>query len=95
MNVVYRITYPNRKNYIGQDRTNSINCFGSASSALIAGDFTAEERRTSSIKREILWESQSATRSEVTKKEFELILQNRSNDPSVGHNQWPPFKGAT
>jgi hypothetical protein len=95
MNVVYRITYPNGKIYIGQDRTNSINYFGSASSALIAGDFTAEERRTFSIKREILWESDVASRSEVTKKELEFILLYRSNDPSVGYNRWPPFKGAT
>jgi len=29
--VVYRITYPNGKIYIGQDVTDSINFFGSAS----------------------------------------------------------------
>ena len=40
MNVVYRITYPNGKIHIGQDRTNSINYFGSASDALIASDFS-------------------------------------------------------
>jgi len=44
MNVVYRITYPNGKIYIGQDRTNSINYFGSASSELIAKDFTSHEQ---------------------------------------------------
>lgn len=42
MSVIYKITYPNGKIYIGQDRTNSINYFGSASSALIARDFTPE-----------------------------------------------------
>ena len=31
MSVVYKITYPNGKVYIGQDRTNSINYLGSAS----------------------------------------------------------------
>jgi hypothetical protein len=92
MNVVYRITYPNGKIYIGQDRTNSINYFGSASDALIASDFTPEERRTFSVKREILWESETASRAEVTRKEVELILQHRSNDPSIGYNQRPPFK---
>lgn len=91
MNVVYRITYPNGKIYIGQDRTNSINYFGSASSALIALDFTPEDRRTFTIKREILWESEIASRSEVTQKELELIRQYRSNDPAIGYNQWPPF----
>jgi hypothetical protein len=92
MNVVYRITYPNGKIYIGQDRTNSINYFGSASDALIAKDFTDTERRTFSIKREILWESESASRAEVTKKEIELIVQYRSNHPKIGYNQWPVCK---
>jgi len=31
--VVYKITYPNGKIYVGQDLTNSINYFGSASDA--------------------------------------------------------------
>ena len=48
------------------------NYFGSASSALIAKDFTLEERRTFTIKREILWESETASRSEVTQKELEF-----------------------
>jgi len=72
MNVVYRITYPNNKIYIGQDRTNSINYFGSASSDLIARDFTPEQRRSFTITRQILWESESASKTEVTQKEIEL-----------------------
>jgi DNA modification methylase len=91
MNIVYRITYPNGKIYIGQDRTNSINYFGSASSELIAKDFTLEQRRSFTITRDILWESETASRSEVTKTEIEFILRYRSNDPSVGYNQTPPF----
>jgi len=31
--------------------------------------------------------------SEVSQKEVEFILALRSNDPSVGYNQWPKFKG--
>ena len=42
MMVIYKITYPNGKIYVGQDRTDSINYFGSASSELIAKDFTRE-----------------------------------------------------
>jgi hypothetical protein len=42
--VVYKITYPNGKIYVGQDRTNALNYFGSADSALIEGDFTLEQR---------------------------------------------------
>ena len=93
MNVVYRITYPNGKIYIGQDRTNDINYFGSANSALIARDFTPEQRRSFTVVRELLWESETATRAEVSEKEVEFIRLYHSNDPSIGYNQWPKFVG--
>ena len=93
MYVVYRITYPNGKIYIGQDRTNSINYFGSASDELIAKDFTEEQRQTFTVTRDILWQSDTASRSELNQKEIELIIQYRSNDPRVGYNQFPRFKG--
>jgi hypothetical protein len=89
MNVVYRITYPNGKIYVGQDRTNSINYFGSASDALIAKDFTPEQRQSFSVTRDILWQSETASRAEVTQVEIEYILRLRANDPSVGYNQFP------
>jgi len=94
MSVIYKITYPNGKIYIGQDRTDSINYFGSASSELIARDFTAEQRRDFSVRREILWASETASRSEITAKEIDFILRFRSNDPDIGYNQWPPIKNS-
>src|SRR5438093_1153212 len=45
MKVIYKITYPNAKIYIGKDPTDSINYFGSADSAAIARTST----RTSSV----------------------------------------------
>lgn len=45
MKVVYKITYPNGKIYVGKDLTDSINYFGSANSNLIAQDFTRQQRR--------------------------------------------------
>jgi hypothetical protein len=93
MKVVYKITYPNGKIYIGQDRTDSINYFGSANSKLIESDFTREQRRDFAIRREILWESETATQAEVMAKEAEFILSQRSNDPAIGYNRWPKFKG--
>lgn len=89
--VIYKITYPNGKIYVGQDRTNSINYFGSASSELIARDFTPEQRLSFTITRDILWYSADADRSEVTQKEIEFILALRANDPAVGYNQSPPL----
>lgn len=92
MKVIYKITYPNGKIYIGQDRTNSINYFGSASDFLIAKDFSDEDRKFFSVTREILWSSEDVSQQELTKIEFDYIRQFRSNDPSIGYNQNPPFK---
>lgn len=93
MKVVYKITYPNGKIYIGKDLTDSINYFGSADSELVAKDFTREERRDFTIRKEILWESEDASDQEVNRKEVELIGQYRSNNPAVGYNQWPKSQG--
>lgn len=94
MNVIYKITYPKGKIYIGQDRTNDINYFGSANSKLIAQDFTREQRRDFIIRREILWEGEEATVQEVTRKEIEFIWALKSNDPEIGYNQWPKYTPA-
>lgn len=93
--VVYKITYPNGKIYVGQDVTDCINYFGSASAALIAADFTRERRRDFTIRKEMLRESETATDSEVTAKEFEIIRRLRANDPAVGYNRRPRFVNET
>jgi hypothetical protein len=91
MKVIYKITYPNGKIYIGQDLTDSINYFGSANSQLIEKDFTREQRRDFTIRKQLLWESETASNQEVNFKEVEYILLFRSNDPNVGYNQRPKF----
>ncbi len=91
MKVIYKITYPNGKIYIGKDLTNSINYFGSASSELISRDFTREDRLDFTIRKEILFESEDIK--EINQKEVELIREYRSNDPQIGYNRWPRFKG--
>jgi hypothetical protein len=93
MNVIYKMTYPNGKIYVGQDRTDSIGYFGSPASALIAKDFTREQRRRFAVTREILWESETATTAEINQKEAEFIVALKSNDPSIGYNLRPRFKG--
>lgn len=89
MKVIYKITYPNGKIYVGQDVTDSINYFGSPCGELIAADFTREQRRSFTVRKEIPWESATATRKEVTAKEIEFILKLRSNDPALGYNRRP------
>jgi hypothetical protein len=93
MNVIYKIAYPNGKIYVGQDRTDNIGYFGSPDGAVIAKDFTRDQRRRFTVTKEILWESDTATQAEVTQKEIEFINSLKSNDPAVGYNQWPKFKG--
>jgi hypothetical protein len=89
MKVIYKITYPNGKIYIGKDLTDSANYFGSASHALIAADFTREQRQDFTIRKEILWESETAGDAEVNQKEIEYITAFRSTDPARGYNRWP------
>jgi hypothetical protein len=89
MKVIYMITYPNNKIYVGKDLTDSINYFGSASSSLIAHDFTRAQRQDFTIRKQILWESETATDKEVNQKEVEYIIALKSNNPAIGYNQWP------
>jgi len=89
--IIYRITYPNGKIYIGKDLTDSINYWGSANSDLIACDFSFEERQDMTIRREVLYRSDSSE--EINRMEAELIVRYRSNDPAVGYNRWPKLKG--
>jgi len=89
MKIIFKITYPNGRIYIGKDLTNSINYFGSANSELIAKDFDSEQRRSFTVTRDILWESERASDSEVSIKEVEFIRKYRSNDPAIGYNRWP------
>ena len=93
MKIVYKITYPNGKIYIGKDLTNTLNYFGSADSRLIEQDFSEDERKNFTIKKEVLWASENATDSEVNKKEIELILLYHSNNPEIGYNRWPKHRG--
>lgn len=46
-------------------------------------------RRDYTLRKEILWESCSATKAELSAKEVEMIRLHRSNDPAVGYNRWP------
>ena len=72
MKVIYKITYPNGKIYIGKDLTDTIDYFGSPNSKLIEIDFTREQRKDFTIRKEIIFESEDEN--EINKKEPELIM---------------------
>ena len=92
MKIIYKITYPNGKIYIGKDLTGTFRYFGSPNSKLIEADFSDEEKKDFTIRREILWQSNEATEREVNKKEVVLILKHKSNNPEIGYNRLPKYK---
>jgi len=92
MKVIYKITYPNKKIYIGQDTTNSyMTYFGSGNRDSIEKDFTPDERKDFIIRKEILWESETATPQELKQKEDDLIVSHGANNPEKGYNLRPKF----
>ena len=93
MKVLFKITYPNGKIYVGMDLPGTLTYFGSPNAALVAADFTPEQQRDFTIRKEILWESETATDAEVRRKELELIRALRSNEPAIGYNRWPKPRG--
>ena len=92
MKVIYKITYPNGKIYIGKDLTNTLTYFGSVDSRIVSRDFTDLEKQDFTIRKEIIWQSEDATTEEVNRKEVELIRLFDSNNPDIGYNQWPKRK---
>ena len=88
--VIYKITFPNGKIYIGKDigsSGHSLRYFGSWDNKYVAQDFTKEELRKLTLTKEILFES--SDKSEVSKKEAQYILEYQSNKPDIGYNIWP------
>jgi hypothetical protein len=86
--VIYKITFPNGKIYVGKDiggSGHSLRYFGSWNNALVAQDLTKEQMSDFTLRKEILFESND--KNEVSKKEGEFILALRSNEVAIGYNQ--------
>ena len=86
--VVYKITFPNGKIYVGKDiggSGHSLRYFGSWNNASVEADFSREDVRTFVLRKDILFESED--KSEVTHRESELIRELRSNEPGIGYNR--------
>jgi len=95
MKQIYKITYPTGKIYIGKDSIGSARYFGSPSMDIVNQDFLQlpeEARRDYVVRKEILWESEEATDSELAAKEVELIRKFESHNPDVGYNRWPKWE---
>ena len=88
---VYKITYPNGKIYVGMDLTGTALYMGSPSAyAQIVADLELDpDGFELTLRKEILWQSETATDDDVRKKEKEKILETRANDPAIGYNKLP------
>lgn len=94
MKQIYMITYPTGKIYVGKDSVGSYRYFGSPDMEIINADFESlpkDVRNNYTIRKEILWESNVASESELSEKEVEFIRKFKSNDPEIGYNRWPKF----
>jgi hypothetical protein len=93
MKVIYKITFPNGKIYVGQDTTDSLmTYFGSGVRSNINNDPTLKKLKNFKIRKEIIWESSTATKKELKQKEDEYIVSLGANNPKKGYNLRPKFK---
>jgi hypothetical protein len=91
---VYKITYPNGKIYVGMDLTGSLLYLGSPSaSQQIAEDLDLDDHRFElTLRKEILWESETASDAEVRAMEAKLIRETGANNPAIGYNRLPRYR---
>ena len=88
---VYKITYPNGMIYVGMDLTGAITYFGSPSNKKRIAEDLAEHRLDLTVRKEILWESETATDAEVREMERRCIRSLGANNPKIGYNLVPRF----
>ena len=88
------ITYPTGKIYIGKDAYGSYRYFGSPDMEIVNEDFATLPKSLLmdyTVRKQILWESEGCTESELSQKEVKFIRKYQSNNPKVGYNRWPKF----
>jgi hypothetical protein len=92
MKVIYKITYPNGKIYVGKDSTgDNLRYFGSPNREYLEKDFSWEQQQDITLRKEILFSGDGISETELIKKENELIEKYESNNPEKGYNILPQF----
>ena len=92
MKVIYKITYPNGKIYVGKDSTgDNLRYFGSPDREYLEKDFTWEQQQDITLRKEILFFNETISDSDLSKKELELIVKHGANNPKRGYNLRPKF----
>jgi len=96
MKQVFKVTYPWGKIYIAKAACESGRYFGTPDRDIVNADFLQlppDARKRYSVAKEILWESDTASNAEASAMEVQMILKFDSNNPKVGYNRWPKWKG--
>jgi hypothetical protein len=91
---VYKITYPNGKIYVGMDLTGSLLYLGSPSAhEQIAADLELEPHRFDlTLRKEILWESETATERRGSQEGARTDREAGANNPEIGYNVLPRWR---
>ena len=91
---VYKITYPNGKIYVGMDLTGTLLYLGSPSAwQQIAEDIGLDgDGFELTLRKEILWESETAPDAEVRVMEAKFIRETGANNPAIGYNKLPRYR---
>jgi len=93
MKVIYKITYPNGKIYVGKDSTgDNLRYFGSPDRSYIESDFSCEQLQDITLRKEILFSSEDISETDLKKKEFEFIEKLESNNSEKGYNILPKLR---
>jgi hypothetical protein len=83
------------RSYIGKNSVGSHRYFGSPDMDIINKDFESlpeKVRRDYTSRKQILWESDDCSKSDLSHKEIEYIRKHKANNPGIGYNRWPKFK---
>jgi hypothetical protein len=90
MKVIYKITYPNGKIYVGKDSTgDNLRYFGSPDREYLEKDFSPKQQMDITLRKEILFSDEHISEAELLKKEAECIVQSGANNPEKGYNLSP------
>jgi len=86
---LYKVTYPNGKIYVGMDLTGSLLYVGTPSASQQIAEDLDDHRLYLTLRKEILWESETATDAEGRAMEAKFIRETGANNPANGYNRSP------
>lgn len=87
MKQIFKITFPNNKIFIGKDLTGTLTYFGSFDPVRVKNDYRNVKIPYFTLKKEILWESETADDAEVSKREAAYIRIFDAANPKIGYNR--------